>query len=258
VNALYFPLLKKVARSFYFTIRLLPQKLQEPVALAYLLARASDTIADQEPASFQKSERDLLRLLPLLLEALNDPQRDSVETDATQRVWEKILEGQRFDLERFSSQHSAVTLAAEALDHYLYLVAGCVGEFWTTLAAHHVPNYSKESLERMIAWGIDYGKGLQLTNILRDRHEDAHAGRFYYSEDQCSEIHAQAFTYLQQGRCYLKALRPGRFKMASALPLLLAEQTLSLVATNREATKVKVSRAALYLTLLRTLTFLFF
>src|SRR6184192_1177574 len=39
-------LLKPVSRSFYLSIRLLPRALREPVALAYLLARTSDTIAD--------------------------------------------------------------------------------------------------------------------------------------------------------------------------------------------------------------------
>ena len=41
-------LLKGVSRSFYLSIRLLPAPLREPVALGYLLARASDTIADVE------------------------------------------------------------------------------------------------------------------------------------------------------------------------------------------------------------------
>src|SRR5436190_22257834 len=35
-----------VSRSFYLAIRLLPKKLRDPVSLGYLLARASDTIAD--------------------------------------------------------------------------------------------------------------------------------------------------------------------------------------------------------------------
>ena len=39
-------LLKSVSRSFYISIRLLPKALREPVALGYLLARTSDTIAD--------------------------------------------------------------------------------------------------------------------------------------------------------------------------------------------------------------------
>src|SRR5579864_7554687 len=40
------PILRRVSRSFYLSIRLLPKKLRDPVALGYLLARGSDTIAD--------------------------------------------------------------------------------------------------------------------------------------------------------------------------------------------------------------------
>ncbi len=39
-------LLRGVSRSFYLSIRLLPAGLRRPVALAYLLARAADSIAD--------------------------------------------------------------------------------------------------------------------------------------------------------------------------------------------------------------------
>ena len=39
-------LLKNVSRSFYLTLRVLPDGMREPVGLAYLLARAADTIAD--------------------------------------------------------------------------------------------------------------------------------------------------------------------------------------------------------------------
>ncbi|MGH7377349.1 MAG: squalene/phytoene synthase family protein, partial [Candidatus Methylomirabilales bacterium] len=39
-------LLKPVSRSFYLSLRILPRGVREPVGLAYLLARATDTIAD--------------------------------------------------------------------------------------------------------------------------------------------------------------------------------------------------------------------
>src|SRR6266436_8254885 len=39
-------ILARVSRSFYLSILFLPKKLRDPVALGYLLARASDTIAD--------------------------------------------------------------------------------------------------------------------------------------------------------------------------------------------------------------------
>src|SRR5438067_1444672 len=39
-------LLKQVSRSFYLTLRVLPGAIRPQISLAYLLARASDTIAD--------------------------------------------------------------------------------------------------------------------------------------------------------------------------------------------------------------------
>src|SRR5438067_12145893 len=46
VSTLRRTILARVSRSFYLSIRLLPKKLRDPVSLGYLLARASDTIAD--------------------------------------------------------------------------------------------------------------------------------------------------------------------------------------------------------------------
>src|SRR5262249_61039664 len=39
-------ILRSVSRSFYLSIRFLPWQLREPIALAYLLARTTDTVAD--------------------------------------------------------------------------------------------------------------------------------------------------------------------------------------------------------------------
>src|SRR2546426_934843 len=52
VRQLRGPVLGRVSRSFYISIRLLPKKIREPAGLAYLLARATDTVADtvQVPA----------------------------------------------------------------------------------------------------------------------------------------------------------------------------------------------------------------
>src|SRR5438876_1269566 len=42
------PLLKRVSRSFYLTLRVLPACIRPQIGLAYLLARTTDTIADTE------------------------------------------------------------------------------------------------------------------------------------------------------------------------------------------------------------------
>jgi farnesyl-diphosphate farnesyltransferase len=283
----FFPLLKKVARSFYLTIRFLPTSLQEPVGLAYLLARASDTIADEghfspqereiflsalrarieEPSSdidfltvennFKKNsqallndkarvEAELLQEFPKLLQYLEDPQRDSAEAHAIRVVWRTILEGQLMDVKL----HGA-TCSAQERNRYLYLVAGCVGEFWTEMGAHHFKNYSKEPLEQMMVWGSSYGKGLQLLNILRDAAIDQRGGRFYFEFSKRDELVSQIQSYLEEGRLYVRSLNNRRLRYASALPLLLAEETLALMIKKPKAPHLKIGRGKVLLTVLR-------
>ena len=46
-------ILRSVSRTFYLSVRILPKRLRDPVALAYLLARASDTVADTTELSVE-------------------------------------------------------------------------------------------------------------------------------------------------------------------------------------------------------------
>src|SRR6476469_924726 len=62
VSALRGSILASVSRSFYLSIRILPKKLRDPVSLGYLLARASDTIADTTDVPIHL-RADNLRLL---------------------------------------------------------------------------------------------------------------------------------------------------------------------------------------------------
>ena len=45
------PVLRDVSRAFYLTLRVLPSSVRQPTALAYLLARAADTLSDTPPAA---------------------------------------------------------------------------------------------------------------------------------------------------------------------------------------------------------------
>ncbi|MCX7825074.1 MAG: squalene/phytoene synthase family protein, partial [Verrucomicrobiae bacterium] len=54
------PLLKEVSRSFYLTLRVLPGALRPAISLAYLLARASDTIADTKVVPREKRRQHLV------------------------------------------------------------------------------------------------------------------------------------------------------------------------------------------------------
>ncbi len=56
-------LLKRVSRSFYLTLRVLPADVRRPVGLAYLLARTTDTVADTAlvPAADRLATLDTFR-----------------------------------------------------------------------------------------------------------------------------------------------------------------------------------------------------
>lgn len=214
-------ILKSVSRSFYLSIRVLPRGMREPVAVAYLLARAADTIADTRallpserlehlrafraqvhgpvdpeavgeivrcvearPEGIDASERTLLRNAgPVLrlLESLPDEDREQVR-----RVVETLTGGMVLDLETFPAEDSGEMDALSTpddLDRYTYLVAGCVGEFWTAVAMAHEPRLSGWDADEISALGVRFGKALQLTNVLRDVPRDLRMGRCYLPSD---------------------------------------------------------------------------
>jgi farnesyl-diphosphate farnesyltransferase len=210
--------LRHVSRSFYLSIQLLPKKLRDPVSLGYLLARASDTIADTAGLPVD-TRADKLRLLargiqgePLgdaivdLSGALaklqtTDAERALIESlqacldwldqsavedrEEVRAVLEKINRGQLLDLERFRNPKQIIALkTANELNEYTYLVAGSAGEFWTRLCFRHLPKFTNTGEAEMLESAKRYGMGLQLINILRDAGADLRAGRCYFPNDE--------------------------------------------------------------------------
>jgi farnesyl-diphosphate farnesyltransferase len=55
-------LLKQVSRSFYITLRILPHSVNAQMSIAYLLARASDTVADTRLVEIARRREALLQL----------------------------------------------------------------------------------------------------------------------------------------------------------------------------------------------------
>jgi farnesyl-diphosphate farnesyltransferase len=211
-DALLGAVLRDVSRSFYLSLAVLPRDLREPIGLAYLLARAADTVADTRvvarPARLQHlqtlraaftgpgdvgpvvaacaaaqarpSERRLLERLPEALTRLQQlPAADQREVRA---VLATLTSGMVFDLERFPGQdaaHLAALDTMDELDRYIYLVAGCVGPFWTALHILHRPRLAGWDRDARSAQAIRFGKALQLTNVLRDAPADLRQGRCY-------------------------------------------------------------------------------
>ncbi|MFM2171789.1 MAG: hypothetical protein RI957_2018 [Verrucomicrobiota bacterium] len=193
------------------------------------------------------------------LETLTEAERLLVH-----QVLDEIISGQRLDLIRFADarEGSRMVLANDAeLIDYCQRVAGSVGEFWTKLGfLAEGERFSAVDMETMVHWGRNFGCALQLVNILRDRPEDMRHGRYYLpgtvelnDDDAC--LHAQdrwlkvAKAWVHEGMSYARALHGRRLRCATALPALLALETIEAL---EQATwpqmqrRIKVSRSTVF------------
>ena len=198
-------MLKGVSRTFALTIPQLPAELCRVVSNAYLLCRIVDTIEDEpslsgvqkdsfcqqfvktlnvgrnaEPFSRQlgaalssqtpTAEHELIRNVPRVIRitrGFSEPQREAL----LQCVRTMAKGMGRFQLR--GEKHGLHSL--EDLDQYCYYVAGVVGEMLTRLFCLHSPEVAKQR-DALMALGVSFGQGLQMTNILKDVWEDYQHG----------------------------------------------------------------------------------
>lgn len=305
-------LLKKVSRLFYTTLAVVPADVRDQVGLAYLLARAADTIADTElidrprrlgflnrlreqvlreqvdwdqihaiqqavaPIQQVSAERILLERLEecfrLLLDCSPEDRR------RIQRVVTTLTQGMEMDLSTFLGTSAAELTAfktVDDLDRYTYHVAGCVGEFWTDLMCAHRKALARWDVQRMSEVGVRFGKGLQLTNIIKDIAHDLQRGRCYIPEvmlteaglkphdllDQENLLHLKpvlskivrlAVDHLDQGWLYTMSIPryETRLRLACMWPILSAGESLKLAMNSPDlldpTVRVKISRGKVY------------
>ena len=309
-------LLRRVSRSFYLSLAILPRPLREPLGLAYLLARAADTVADTrliaraerirhlqtlrracagEPADLaavaraaaphqaHAAERTLLeRVDEILARVSRLPERDRA---GVRGVLATLTSGMLFDLERFPGEDTAGLAALETLeelDRYTYLVAGCVGEFWTDVHVAHRPRLGGWNPAAMRATGVRFGKALQMTNVLRDVPGDLAHGRCYLPARELAALGLTpadllaaagaararplldrllgvALEHYDAAWRYTLAVprREWRLRLACAWPLLIGQATLEALAAHPNplaaAPPVKVKRAAVRAILARSI-----
>lgn len=305
-------ILKQVSRSFYLTLAVVPASVRDQIGLSYLFARASDTIADtdvieraqrlqylkQFRAQFagEQINWDAIRgiqtaLAPhqadsaerILLQRLEDCFRlylDCTQDDRVRirRLMSTLPNGMEMDLARFPGDAARDLTALQTfadLDQYTYYVAGCVGEFWTDMTCGHRPALARWNMKEMSAVGVRFGKGLQLTNVLKDLAKDLQRGRCYIPETMLKEAgltpkdllrtdKADAFRpvlrqllaiareHLDQGWLYTMAIPrlEIRLRLSCMWPILFAGETLRLIARSDEllnpAVALKISRGTVY------------
>jgi farnesyl-diphosphate farnesyltransferase len=293
------PLLKGVSRSFYLTMRILPAGMRDPVGEAYLLARAADTIADtslipppqrlalllalreQVNGTAPGAAKDTLQRIAgevagqqtqsdekLLLESLGGAldvlaQLDEADRTAVREIVTTLTEGMEFDLNTFPDERSGQVAALatwDALDRYTYLVAGCVGEFWTKMTYMHLPGTLDPALRAtMCQRGVRFGKALQMVNVLRDCGKDLRIGRCYLPATMLAQADLSPADLLQPGtsararplmfalvRIALDHFRAAidytfalprlsvRLRLACLWPILIGLETLELLVGNED------------------------
>ena len=297
---------------FYTTLAVVPADVRDQIGLGYLFARAADTIADTElidrsrrleflsqlkaqfvsdqiswpqiraiqqamgPLQQDSSERMLLERLEdcfrLFQDCLPDDRR------RVQRLMTTLTQGMEMDLSHFpgKSAEDLVSLRTiDELDRYTYYVAGCVGEFWTDLMCAHRKALASWDVRHMSDVGVRFGKGLQLTNIVKDVAHDLQKGRCYIPEVMLTEagltprdllnqaslpqfrpvlsrLIRMATEHLDQGWMYTMAIprHEIRLRLSCMWPILSAGESLKLVLHSPDllnpAVKVKIPRSKVY------------
>lgn len=307
-------ILRAVSRSFYLTLRIAPPATRRTLGLAYLFCRAADTIADTallprndrlpqlgryreqflqhaiqwdqlfslaaglQPDGGSPGERALLSRLSdcfHLLLALPQPEQRLVRSLVT-----TLTNGMAMDLTSFpgdSPQTARALPTGKETDQYCYFVAGCVGEFWTRLHRLHIPSMAAGPEEEQCRLAVRFGKGLQMTNLLKDLAVDLSRGRCYIPADELAaaglspadltrrdmlprlrpilrRLMHLTLDHLDEGWRYIEGLpaRPVRLRLACLWPQLLALKTLHLIATTDRLLvpePLKISRASVYRTM---------
>jgi farnesyl-diphosphate farnesyltransferase len=223
VESELFSILKDVSRSFYVSVRFLPKRIRLTIGLAYLLARASDTIADTNGMASQPRIEFLAQFLAQICKTNSEASPDAAPFSAKQaegpektllqnimpivrsltiiparhrefvaKVLTSIIRGQTLDIKRFETDPGIHGLPDDgSLEEYTYLVAGSVGEFWTKVCLLEWRGYSHLPATKLLGLGREFGQGLQLINILRDFPSDLRQGRCYLPITNLGEVVAK-------------------------------------------------------------------
>ena len=197
-------------------------------------------------------ETELLQALPRLFVLLDNLSADDQRN--VQKTVDILVRGMEFDLTTFPAPESGRIGSLDTfddLDRYAYLVAGCVGEFWTEVMIAHDPAVRNWDRERTAELGVRFGKALQMTNIIRDVPKDLRVGRCYVpremlesvgltpeallSPDACgaarpvlASLVVRALDFYVSAEEYIRATprRSARLRLAMIWPVLIGLATL--------------------------------
>ena len=170
------------AKSFYFSSFLLPKEKRNAAYAVYSFCRYADNIVDKAGKnSLSETEKNIDSLLENLDEvysgrSVNDGFSAFGNTvrkfDIPKHYFTELVEGVSMDMKT-----KRYNTFAE-LEHYCYKVASVVG-----LIMSEIFRYSNSAA---LEYAVHLGKAMQLTNILRDIHDDYKMNRVYIPQDELS------------------------------------------------------------------------
>ena len=254
--------LQETSRTFSLPIRQLPAGLQEAITSAYLCMRAIDEIEDhphlecrekisllhqvsqqlQAATSVATFPHDAFQKCFVLHQAcLPEVTRRLAEwaclapEEIAPRIWEAIA-AMAERMAGWVAEGWQVQTEAD-LDRYTYGVAGATGVLLCDLWAWA----QGEQLHRSAA--IQFGRGLQAVNILRNRAEDLARGVDFFPTGWTQEhMFHYARSQLLQVETYALTLPSAPFEALIHIPLSLAKATLDALARGES----KLSRSEVF------------
>lgn len=163
------PTLKKHSKTFAWAAHIMPRREADRLARLYAICRRLDDLADLDGGADAKGQLLALRAVPWGSSSADPVTRELAAMVAHMGLnpapMKQLLKGLITDL------HHQIIADEPGLIRYAYLVAGTVGLMVCDVLDVHAPTARKAA--------INLGIAMQLTNIARDVHEDAVAGRRY-------------------------------------------------------------------------------
>jgi farnesyl-diphosphate farnesyltransferase len=252
--------LEETSRTFYIPVTRLPDVLKETVAAAYLCMRALDEIEDHTRLDSGSKEillrrissifqtqtsmedcameefsiafREHAELLPEVTLRLGDWACYPPATIAP-RIWDATA-AMADRMAQWVSNNWCIQTQAD-LDEYTFSVAGAVGLLLCDIWAW----FDGSQIDRRFA--IQFGRGLQAVNILRNREEDLKRNvDFFPAGWNRNQMLDYAYGYLLEAKSGISLVPQRAYKYLVEIPLMLAEATLDVIRKGEE----KLSRAA--------------
>lgn len=301
-------MLPRVSRTFALCIPLLPAELRYPTLVSYLVCRVADTIEDVvslgvgEKGALLKAwsrgldddwSEDSGSALGTPFEApASDDERLVNDADAVLREFHDLPRAHReavrpwiqemcAGMADFLRRPPGGIVTVEDLDRYTYYVAGTVGHLLTRLFRLYDPSPAAGRYQRLEDLATSFGRGLQLTNIIKDVADDRRRGFSFVPRQLCSlagirpedlqderhrmEARRVVLTLIDKAKHHLSdalaysTTLPRRFygvRLFCLTSMFFAVRTLRLAERDAHLLdphhKVKISRADVYRTLATT------